>query len=177
MITLHMPAGVDALLFALQAAMPEGLPEESVWLGAVTLAFLLAAAIVDALKGIVPDPVIFFGTLLVVVAQGLYVTWPFAAHNLTLGLLGYFVIWAINEVWYRFLKHDALGMGDGKWTMLAIAAFSIKAALVAWGGGACLAVLWLIGCRVVCRKTAHVHFAPFLFMGLLGAIFYPAFIG
>ncbi|MBV8548045.1 MAG: prepilin peptidase [Alphaproteobacteria bacterium] len=158
---------------ALYAAMPDGLPEGSVWLALVVLALLLTAAVIDAFKGIVPDPIIFFGTLLVVVTQGFYVTWPFAAHNLTLGLAGCFAIWAINEAWYRFLKHDALGMGDAKWTMLAITAFSIKAALIAWGAGACFAVLWLIGCRIICRKTAHVHFAPFLFIGLLGAIFYP----
>lgn len=173
---LHLPTDIQALLQALLVAMPEGLPENSVWAGVVALLFLLTAALIDAFKGIVPDPVIFFGTLFTVIAQGCYVSWPFAAHNLTLGLVGYFAIWAVNEVWYRFLKHDALGMGDGKWTMLAIAAFGIKAALIAWGAGACLAVLWLMGCKLIRNKAAHVHFAPFLFVGLLGGIFYSAFV-
>ena len=111
-------------------------------------------------------------TVLVTGALGFYVSWPTAAHNLGWALLVGFVIYGFNELWYRFLKRDAVGMGDAKWTVLAMSGFGLLPCLFAWGAGACIAILWMGGMRVAKRPIGHVHFAPFLFVGLLAGVWW-----
>ncbi len=149
-----------------------GMPPEAWWLAALTLVLLGAAALVDAFTSRVPDPLIFLGLLIVTAAQGFYVSWPFAAGHLTAALVAAFVVWAVNQAWYRLYKHDAIGMGDAKWTMLAVACFGAMPAIFAWGAGACLAILWIGIVRVTRQRIAHVHFAPFLFLGLLAGVYW-----
>ena len=76
-------------------------------------------------------------------------------------------------------------MGDAKWTALAIAAFGFKPALWAWVVGAWLGLSWLALqavfslLRRLFDPSAQVrdfyerlHFAPFLFIGLLAGLYW-----
>ncbi len=94
-----------------------------------------------------------------------------------------------NPIYYYAFKRDAYGMGDVKWTLLAIATFSINPRLSHGAGGVWLGLLWLGrqswcvgrgGCMrgipekanlSVIRPRDHVHFAPFLFAGLLAGLY------
>ncbi len=143
------------------------MPPEAWWVGLLVLLVLGAAAIVDLFKGIVPDVLIFIGMVGLIAAQGMYVEWPFAAHQLAWGMLAAAIIWSINEGWYRLFKHDALGLGDAKWSMLAVSCFGGLPVVYAWGVGAVLGSVWMIVLKIVRKPSAHVHFAPFLFIGLM----------
>lgn len=146
------------------------MPPEAWWVAALVLLVLGAGAAVDCFKAIVPDSLIFFGMVGLVAAQGMYVAWPFAAHQMTWGLIAAAIIWGVNELWYRAFKHDALGFGDAKWSMLAVTGFGGLPVLFAWGVGAVLGTLWIGALKLFRRPTAHVHFAPFLFVGLVAGI-------
>jgi prepilin signal peptidase PulO-like enzyme (type II secretory pathway) len=149
-----------------------GLPQEAWWLPVLVLLILGAAALVDAVTSTIPDPLVFLGLIVVTATQGLYVSWPFAAQHLMWGLVAAMGLWAVNQCWYTLFKRDALGMGDGKWTMLVVACFGVMPAVFAWGLGACLAILWM-GLSWAARvKITRVYFAPFLFIGLLAGIYW-----
>lgn len=148
------------------------LPASAWLLAPVILLLLAAAAAVDALTGRVPDPLIFAGLLLTTAVRGFLADWQPAANYLMMALAAGFLVWGLNQIWYRFTKRDALGMGDGKWTMLAVAAFGPLPAAIAWGSGACLALAWLGALRLIKRKTARVHFAPFLMLGLVAGVWW-----
>lgn len=160
----------------LQNAMG-GTSDQIWWFGAIALLLLGAAAVVDAFTSRVPDFLILPGYLLLLIGFGELVDWPFAAERLAYGFAAALVLVAINQFWYGLFKNDALGMGDAKWSALAVTAFSFKPVVIAWIVGAWLGVLWLFGAWVVSRvrnsKTpVRVHFAPFLFIGLLiGLVF------
>jgi prepilin signal peptidase PulO-like enzyme (type II secretory pathway) len=153
----------------LLATMPV-LPLAAWWIPALVLIILATTAVIDAFTSTVPDPLIFIGMLATVAAEGFYVSWPFAASNLTIALIAAVIIWGVNQLWYRQFKHDAIGMGDAKWTLLAITAFGALPAIFAWGGGACLAVIWIALSHVVRKPARHVHFAPFLYLGLVAGL-------
>ena len=155
----------------LQHAAPD-MPPQAWWMTGLVLMLLAAVSIIDAVKAIVPDPLIFIGVVAVTAVQGIYHSWPYAAHNLGWGLGIGLLIWGFNELWFRALKHDAVGMGDAKWTVLAVACFGLIPSMVAWGAGAILAILWMGGMRLLRRPIGHVHFAPFLFLGLLAGIWW-----
>ena len=149
----------------------EGLAPDLWWVPALVLFILALAATIDAYTAIIPDPLIFAGLLAVVGMQGIGVSWPFAAAHLAYAFAAMLVIWGINELWYRFFHQDALGMGDGKWTMLAVACFGSAAGVIAWGVGACLAILWIGVFSLMGYRTTRVHFAPFLLVGLLAGFY------
>jgi leader peptidase (prepilin peptidase)/N-methyltransferase len=148
------------------------MPPETWWVAALVLLVLGISAAIDAFTATVPDPLIFFGTVGIVGAEGMYVTWPFAAHQLTFGLIAAAIVWGVNEIWYRIFKHDALGLGDAKWSMLAVTCFGWLPVLLAWGAGAIFGAIWFVAVRLIRRApmTTHVHFAPFLFVGLIAGI-------
>jgi prepilin signal peptidase PulO-like enzyme (type II secretory pathway) len=146
------------------------MPPETWWVAVIALLILGTGAVVDLFKGIIPDPLIFFGMIGIVAAKGIYVAWPFAAHQMTWGLVAAAIIWAINEGWHRLFKHDALGMGDAKWSMLAVTCFGAMPVIIAWGIGALLGSVWIILQKIARRGTVYVHFAPFLFIGLVFGI-------
>jgi prepilin signal peptidase PulO-like enzyme (type II secretory pathway) len=147
------------------------LPLEAWWVGALILVVLGMAAAIDAFRATVPDTLILAGIMTLTGMQGFYVSWPFAASQLTSALMALFMIWVINEVWFRLLRQDALGMGDAKWTMLAVACFGIHPTLWAWGVGACLAIVWMTVLWLARYKIERVYFAPFLFVGLLASLY------
>jgi prepilin signal peptidase PulO-like enzyme (type II secretory pathway) len=154
-----------------ERSMPE-MPPETWWLAALVLLILGLAASIDTFTSNVPDPLIFLGLLALTALQGLEVSWPFAATHLTWALGAAFALWAINQLWYLTFKRDAIGMGDAKWTMLAVAAFDIMPGLFAWGLGACLALIWMGALLIIRRPVNRVYFAPFLFIGLVAGLYW-----
>jgi prepilin signal peptidase PulO-like enzyme (type II secretory pathway) len=159
------------MLDLLAQTMP-GMPVEIWWLAPAVLVLLGVAAGIDAFTARVPDPVIFLGLFVTTAAQGFATDWPIAARHLTIGFGAGFSIYALNQLWYRLKKSDALGMGDAKWTMLAVTCFGIAPAAIAWGLGAWLALSWMGLRRLAKKPMARVHFAPFLFAGLLAGIWW-----
>lgn len=151
------------VLFA--SCIPD-MPPETWWVAPLFLGVLGAAAAVDLFKGIVPDPIIFFGMIGIVAVKGMWVEWPHAAHQMTFGLIAAALIWGLNEGWHRLFKHDALGLGDAKWSMLAVTVFGALPVLYAWGVGAVLGSAWIGAQKIARRPQPYVHFAPFLFIGL-----------
>ena len=154
-----------------------GLPAEAWWMAGVALAILGATAAVDGWSGRIPDMGIFFGLMLTLAVRGVYGGWDAAAMDFFVALLVAALIYGANQLYYRWRKRDALGMGDAKWTALAVMNFGLKPVAVAWGVGAWLGLFWLLGLWTV-RKlrrqqmaTTKIHFAPFLFLGLLAGLY------
>ncbi|MGB4102200.1 MAG: hypothetical protein WBK91_09895 [Alphaproteobacteria bacterium] len=129
-------------------------------------AVLAGTAYVDARRGRVPDLPLLGGALAVSVAM-LWVQPPqmlLERGALALAVGG--AIWGGNELWYRWRGQDALGMGDAKWSMLAVLAFGMMPVLWAWAIGAWLALGWMAALRLMKRKIRRVYFAPFLCVAL-----------
>lgn len=153
------------------------LPLAAWWLPLIILLILGATALIDARTGHIPDQPLFFGLLLSIAAHGFYNDWPPASQRLLLGIIAAFVLWGINQIYFRLRKHDAIGMGDAKWTALAVVTFGIKPALFAWVIGAWLGIFWMAASWLVrwawkMPRKDHIHFAPFLFLGLSAGLYW-----
>lgn len=148
-----------------------GLPNEAWWLPMLVLLVLAGAAIIDAFSSVVPDSLVFLGLLAVVATHGLYISWPFALWHLTTALGAGVIVWLANMVWRYFFKVDALGLGDAKWSALAVACFDVTPVTFAWGFGAWLALIWLGALRLAHYQTTRVYFTPFLFIGLVVGLY------
>lgn len=160
------------------SSLAADLPAGAGWLPLVVLVVLYVTAMIDAQTGRIPDPPIFLGLLLSVAVVGIMGDWPEASHRLLLGLLAAIALWGVNQAYYRLSGHDALGMGDAKWTALAVTVFGLKPVAMAWAAGAWLALLW-IGARWLVfrvrrqgKNKGYVHFSPFLFVGLIGVLYW-----
>jgi Flp pilus assembly protein protease CpaA len=159
------------------------LPAEAWWVSFVILLILMLAAFIDAIEGRVPDPLVFLGLMVATASLGFYHSWPFAAGRLSMGLGVALVLYVLNQLYYASQQRDAIGMGDAKWTALAITGFGSQAALYAWGIGACLGSAWLIIAWIInflhrlFTKTKddildRVHFTPFLFVGFMAGLYW-----
>ncbi len=137
-----------------------------VWAALLVWAVLAGTAYVDARSGRVPDVPLLGGALAVGVAILLLQPPQFFLERGLAALTVGGAIWAGNELWYRWRKQDALGMGDAKWSMLAVFAFGVMPVLWAWVGGAWLALGWMAALRLRRRQLQRVFFAPFLCVGL-----------
>jgi hypothetical protein len=138
------------------------------WLPAFVLLILFATAAWDARTGIVPNLPLLFGALAIGIGRYLANGWEDALIYLAMGVGAGAIIWGLNEIWFKVFKKDAVGMGDAKWTALAVATFGPAAGLVfAWFAGAWVSIIWIIGCYAVGNRIAKVYFAPFLFCGML----------
>jgi prepilin signal peptidase PulO-like enzyme (type II secretory pathway) len=142
------------------------------WMPFVVLLALLIAAVIDAKKGVIPDPLIFAGLLIVTLLQGLSADWEFAAQHLRLAIAVGIGLWGVNAAWRQAFKGDAFGMGDVKWTMLVVDCFGLAPALFAWGLGAFLSVLVIGGMSMARRKIKQLYFGPYLFVGLLAGLYW-----
>jgi prepilin signal peptidase PulO-like enzyme (type II secretory pathway) len=162
---------LDAVQWAAFIAVPD-LPLDAWWLPVLVLFVLGVSATIDALTGTIPDWIIFLGIAAVVLTEGIYMDWPFAAAHLRPAVAAGIGLWLFNLLWRRQFKGDAYGMGDAKWTILAVAMFGFAPSLFAWGAAAVLAVMWMGVLRLARRKIDHVHFGPFLFLGLLAGIYW-----
>jgi len=153
-----------------------GMPPDYWWVTGGVLAILALAATIDAFTEIVPEKLIFLGLLAVTGTQGLFASWGVAGLHLRQAVEAGLLIWGINFTWYCKFRHDALGMGDAKWTMLAVACFGVMPAVYAWGLGAILATLFISVAHFVRYKIAQVTFAPFLFVGLALGLYWVRFV-
>ncbi|MDD3029949.1 MAG: prepilin peptidase [Alphaproteobacteria bacterium] len=154
---------------SLKAVFIQAAPEtpQECWPVTFFVIFILAvSAVRDALTKTIPEPLIFFGLFVSVAVLGFSDSWENAAHHLLLGIVACVIIWAINFAWYWKFGYDALGMGDAKWTMLAVTWFGVLPVAVAWGVGSVLATILIGTMRLFRRKIVRVAFSPFLFAGL-----------
>lgn len=159
-------------IFAFFAQTMPGMPAASGWLAPITLLVLALAAVIDARTSRVPDPLVLGGIFFTTAAEGFSVEWPYAGQLLAMGFAAGFLLYLINEFYYRVMKRDAFGMGDAKWTVLAVSCFGPLPALIAWVLGAWLALGWMGALRLAKRPIGRVHFAPFLFIGLCAGIYW-----
>lgn len=151
------------MLAATAILLPFDLP---VWAGGAALLALIYTAWVDARTGLVPPlPLIVAG--LVVAVGWLVADLPRLPPQLMLAFAVYAAIWALNFIWHRLYKQDALGMGDASWSWLAAFAYGWQSLVVAWGAGAVIALLFLGSLHLAGRRARHVYFAPFLCVALL----------
>ncbi|MDR3425649.1 MAG: prepilin peptidase [Alphaproteobacteria bacterium] len=146
--------------------MAPNMPPDYWWVTGVVVFILALTATVDAFTATIPELLIFLGLLAVVGTQGRCASWEIAAQHLQQAVIAGLLIWAINFAWYCKFDYDALGMGDAKWTMLAVACFGVTPVLFAWGFGAVLAVIFMEAVRLVGYRISRVTFSPFLFISL-----------
>jgi prepilin signal peptidase PulO-like enzyme (type II secretory pathway) len=147
------------------------------WLAMPVWVVLAVTAVIDARTGRVPDRWLMvgaaFGFLCLLeganvmsAGYGLFTFRTVTQRLLSCVLLGA-GLWSINEI-YRFIRHhDALGMGDAKWSMLAAMVFGAWPVVFAWFVGAWLALGWLFAKRKLKLRHDRVYFVPFLLLGLL----------
>lgn len=148
------------------------MPQDSWVVTGCILGALLVTAIIDIFTTRVPGILIYLGLIATLAAQGILNSWNIAGLHLFQAVVAGALIWSINALWYRIFRHDALGMGDAKWTMLAVACFGIIPALFAWGIGSILAVIFMSAAQISNYKITRVTFAPFLFIGLCVGIYW-----
>ena len=148
------------------------MPPELWAVPAFVLGILLVTAIIDAFTKIVPDVLIFAGLMIATGLLGFFASWDIAAQHLQVAIAVTVAIWGMNELWYRSFHHEALGMGDAKWTLLAVTCFGVIPALLAWGGGAVIAAIFMIGMRLFRCPIKRVTFAPFLLIGLCAGLYW-----
>lgn len=136
------------------------------WFPAAIYLILLAVALWDARTGIVPNIPMAIGAGLITLARFMAEGWVPALVYALEGLAAWALIWAFNELWYKFFKKDALGMGDAKWTALAVGTFGAIPGLFAWFAGAWVAIVWIGAAWLMGKRIRKVYYAPFLFCGL-----------
>jgi prepilin signal peptidase PulO-like enzyme (type II secretory pathway) len=148
-----------------------GMPPETWWMTACVIFILALAATIDAFTTVIPDVLIFLGLFAVATVQGVCASWEIAALHLREAIIAGVLIWAINFAWFRKFRYDALGMGDAKWTMLAVACFGAEPVIIAWGIGSVLATILIGVFRIFRYRVTEVTFSPFLFVGLSVALY------
>jgi len=150
----------------------------AVWfVPSIVLLILLFVSFVDARTGRLPDLPMAVGAVGAVFALAWYAGWLVAGERLLLAIAAVAVVRLANGLYFRLFHRDALGFGDAKWTGLAVIAFGV--APVAWGWviGAWLGLIWLGVSALVSRFRStnngevYLHFAPFLVLGLIVALF------
>ena len=156
---------LDQVKSVLVDAAP-GMPADIWWVTACVLFILALAALIDAFTETIPDALIFLGLFAIILMQGMFASWEIAAQHLRYAIAAGLFIWAVNFAWEKKFHTDALGMGDAKWTMLAVACFGIESAVWAWGIGSVLATIFIGLFRLFKVQMSKVTFSPFLFIGL-----------
>ncbi len=150
---------------------------DHVFLAVQTAVFILLlwAAMVDALTGLVPDGILVPAAFLALAGvRFAYDTSTLVEQGLYAGA-GMMVIYVINRTYLIFFDRDAIGMGDAKWTGVALLIFEVPDVLWGWVFGAWLGLMWMAGGRLYATLTkspsiTYVHFAPFLAIGLLTSL-------
>ncbi len=137
------------------------------WLTGFVLLILFGTAAWDARTGIVPNIPLAIGAVAIIIGRFVANGWEDALTYFAMGFGTWGIVWLMNEAWYRFFKKDAVGMGDAKWTALAVATFGPVPALFAWFAGAWVSILWIGLCYAAGKRIKKVYYAPFLFCGLM----------
>ncbi|MGE4351729.1 MAG: hypothetical protein AB7E52_06025 [Bdellovibrionales bacterium] len=157
-------------------------PDPVAFIPHVVLFFLACASFVDARTGRVPDWLIAAGLLIAFGSLAWFAGWWTAGQLFLWVLVAVCGLWLVNRLYVWLAGHDAFGFGDAKWTGLAVAGFGLVPVAWAWAIAAWLALVWL-GVRWLWRKVSpaycghvYVHFAPFLFFGLLLVLYKDALL-
>lgn len=143
-------------------------------LAALTLVLALAGtALIDARSGRVPRWPLYIGGALAATLLARDEGWRALALRLIEAGGVFLVIWLVNALWRRWRGHDAIGMGDARWSALAAFGFGWVTVAVGWALGAWVALGWLGLARLLrYGGRSHVHFAPFLALGLAAALWW-----
>ncbi len=152
---------------------------DPVWLASLCAVTVLAAtAFIDARTGRVPDLPLFLGLAGMIFISGFYEGQPVLLYRSVAAIIAIFVLWVINYSYFFFLRHDAYGMGDVKWTGLATFVVGLNVIFWAWCLAAWLGLLWMGGRMFLglffwqLKEKRHVHFSPFLFISLLVSLYF-----
>lgn len=152
-------------------------PEPIWYVPSIVLVILAAVSVADARTGRVPDVPLAIGVMIAICSLAWYSGWLVAGERLLYVVAAVYALRLANNVYHRLFQHDAFGFGDAKWTGLAVAGFGLAPVAGAWIVAAWVGLLWM-GMRRVWRRVSnayagheYVHFAPFLFVGLLVALF------
>jgi len=152
-------------------------PQEIWFVPIVILAVLGGVAFIDARTGRVPDLPVIGTFFLCFFALAFFGGWLAAGEKLLYALSALALLRLISLIYITMFNQDPLGFGDAKWTALAVLGFGAKPVVIAWFVGAWLGLFWIAVRKVWHRfmtsreEQAYVHFAPFLFIGLIVGIF------
>lgn len=163
-------------MFALSdvmALLPPDYPENLWYVPAVILALLGLMALIDARTGRIPDVPLGLGFLFAVGVSAWHETWWGAGWRVGIAVAAFILLKLFNDLFLHLWRRDAFGMGDVKWTAVAIIPFGLTNLLFAWVLAAWLGLIWL-ALRYVAgfiwphlRSEGYIHFAPFLFIALV----------
>ncbi len=168
-----MVLDIPSIMVVLKASYPQPL-----WFVPSLILLVLAwGAWVDARTGRVPDVPLGGMFLFALLSLAYYVGWLVAGQQFLYAAAAVAVLRLANYIYFRLANHDAFGFGDVKWTALAVLGFGLAPVAWAWVVASWFALVWL-GVRKVWRQFSptyagheYVHFAPFLFLGLLPVLF------
>ncbi|MCL2469422.1 MAG: A24 family peptidase [Alphaproteobacteria bacterium] len=158
--------------------LTEAYPSNFWFIPALVLLILGGTALVDARTGRVPDLPLFTGTVVALACFAWEEGMKAMGIRFVIIVLTIFVLWFVNYLYFRATKRDGLGFGDAKWSGLAVAAFSVTTVIWTWVIAALSGLLWLAVLkrkRGIPFKQRAIHFAPFLFFGLLAVLAFRLF--
>ena len=157
-------------------------PPQIYYVPSLVLLVLAFVSLVDARTGRVPDVPVVAALLGALGSLAWYAGWPVAGERTLYVIAAILILRAGNMLYARLFGHDAIGFGDAKWTGLAVAAFDYEPVFWGWIIAAWLGLIWMGG-RWLWYKVsnaynpqAYVHFAPFLFIGLIASLFRKAIL-
>lgn len=160
------------MLVILKASYPEPIG----FMPSLVLLVLAWVSWVDARTGRVPDFPVMGMFLVALLSLAYYGGWLVAGQQFLYVAAAVAVLRLANYLYLKLSNHDAFGFGDVKWTALAVVGFGFAPVAWAWAIASWLGLLWL-GIRKLWRRFTptyagheYVHFAPFLFLGLLLAL-------
>lgn len=165
---------IAAFLNTLPPAFTNETPYYAMWLVFAALGW---TAWRDAWTGRVSRPWIIAGFLVAIFASQQAEGWYLAGVRLTVAMAVFVALRLLNEVYFQLLRRDPYGYGDMRWSALAAYAFGVVPTFWAWIFGAWLGVIflglsWLISALFDRpRPRGFIHFAPFLLVGLLLALY------
>lgn len=154
----------------------------AVWyVPSLVLVVLAITAVVDARTGRVPTLPLILALIGAVFSLVFFGGWMVAFERAYPVLIPVVILWSINSACVKLTRHDAFGMGDIKWSIVAAFTFGAWPLFWTWIIGAWFALMWLFvrwGVRKVStclgsdhyQGHAYVHFVPFLFLGLCVAL-------
>ncbi len=160
---------LDALIL-----MAPSIPPELWWITASVLAILGVTAIA-IFTTYIPDAILAFGLVAVLVVQGAAVSWKSAGLHLVQAVGCGLLVMAIHFAWKGKFRYDALGIRAAEWTALAVACFGILPLVYAWGVAVVLFPAFLLMLGLVNVRGLEVTFLPFLLIGLGVGLFYVRF--
>lgn len=142
-----------------------------------------AAALGDALTGRVSRALIYAGGLAAIFSSQQAEGWSIAGERLAVAWAVFLFLRLVNEGYYRLVRRDPFGYGDMRFSALAAYAFGLAPVFWAWIFGAWVGLAFLALGKLAAflfgkeQPRGYIHFAPFLLLGLLVALYGRPFAG